>query len=100
MSEQDDGSLWRVAVDHHLPDPLASEAHGAIDGSHGFESLEQEQRTLASGATGKSLVVQFVKARAPTPDQRYLQIEVQAQPAEGFGHLPVLSAPRGARATL
>jgi hypothetical protein len=88
MSPQEYDSPWKELVDHDLPALLAllaPEVHGEIDWGHDVESLEQELRKLApAGETGKRLADKLLKARTRGGDERYLLVEVQAQPQEGF----------------
>jgi hypothetical protein len=86
MAEYD--SPWKELLDQHLPLALAllfPDVEQDIDWSQDYESLEQELRKLApEGETGKRLADKLVKVRTRAGDERYLHVEVQGQPQEGF----------------
>ncbi|MFO0841790.1 MAG: hypothetical protein U0797_05230 [Gemmataceae bacterium] len=88
MAARDLDSPWKEVVDHHLPAILAllaPEVHADIDWARDVEPLEQELRKMApEGETGKRHADKLLKVRAKTGDERYLHVEVQAQPQEGF----------------
>ncbi len=86
MADRD--SPWKELLDHHLQPALAflfPDVAEDVDWAHEQESLEQELRKMAPAAeTGKRVADKLVKVRSRSGDDRYLHVEVQGQPQEGF----------------
>jgi hypothetical protein len=86
MSDFD--SPWKEAIDEHLPLFLAlltPEVEEDYDWKRDVESLDVELRQLAAGSeVGKRLADKLLKLWTKGGDERYLHVEVQAQPQEGF----------------
>ncbi len=86
MSDFD--SPWKEALDEHLPLFLAQltpEVEEDYDWARDVESLDVELRQLAAGSeVGKRLADKLLKLWTKGGDERYLHVEVQAQPQDGF----------------